>query len=98
MQFPSGISAVTLNGGRTDHRILPAHEGQHVIRWFIHDPWAMFGKGDDLDIPNQWIHNALAGLERVRVCSDHPDDLRIRMQDQRPVRWLATARNTHITP
>ena len=38
MKFESGVSAVTLAGGRTHHRILPAQEGQHAIRWFIHDP------------------------------------------------------------
>jgi hypothetical protein len=65
MKFPDGISAVTLAGGRTYHRMLPAHEGQHVIRWFIHDPWSMFTKGSEFDIRHSWIHSALAGLERV---------------------------------
>ncbi|KAJ7354054.1 hypothetical protein DFH08DRAFT_854147 [Mycena albidolilacea] len=65
MHFSPGVSAVTLNGGRTYHRILPAHEGQHAIRWFIHDPHAMFARGDDLQIPQAWINSALAGLERV---------------------------------
>ncbi|KAJ7867245.1 hypothetical protein B0H14DRAFT_2731535 [Mycena olivaceomarginata] len=49
MKFSPGVSAVTLAGGRTYHRILPSHEGQHALRWFIHDPVAMFAKGDDLD-------------------------------------------------
>jgi hypothetical protein len=65
MKLPDGISAVTLAGGRTYHRMLPAHEGQHAIRWFIHDPWSMFTKGSEFDIPHSWIHSALAGLERV---------------------------------
>ncbi|KAJ6524072.1 hypothetical protein DFH09DRAFT_804860, partial [Mycena vulgaris] len=65
MKFPDGIAAVTLAGGRTYHRLLPAHEGQHAIRWFIHEPWAMFAKGDELNIPYSWINSALAGLERV---------------------------------
>lgn len=38
MKFSPGVSAVTLAGGRTYHRILPAHESQYAIRWFIHDP------------------------------------------------------------
>ncbi|KAJ6532576.1 hypothetical protein B0H19DRAFT_1272836 [Mycena capillaripes] len=65
MKFPDGVAAVTLAGGRTYHRMLPAHEGQHAIRWFIHDPWAMFMKGVEFDIPSSWINSTLAGLERV---------------------------------
>ncbi|KAJ7940108.1 hypothetical protein B0H13DRAFT_1850298 [Mycena leptocephala] len=65
MKFPDVVAAVTLAGGRTYHRLLPAHEGHHAIRWFIHDPWAMFAKGDELKIPSSWIHSALAGLEKV---------------------------------
>ncbi|KAJ7925383.1 hypothetical protein B0H13DRAFT_1510214, partial [Mycena leptocephala] len=65
MKFPDGVAAVTLAGGRTYHQMLPAHEGQHAIRWFIHDPWAMFMKGAEFDIPNSWINSTLAGLERV---------------------------------
>ncbi|KAJ7840780.1 hypothetical protein B0H13DRAFT_146965 [Mycena leptocephala] len=48
MQFSSGISAVTLNGGRTYHRMLPAHEGQHAIRWFIHDSQAFLRRHKSL--------------------------------------------------
>ncbi|KAF8174193.1 hypothetical protein K438DRAFT_1771788 [Mycena galopus ATCC 62051] len=65
MKFPDGISAVTLSGGRTYHRMLPAHEGQHAIRWFIHDPAAMFLKGAEMDILDSWINETLAGLQRV---------------------------------
>jgi hypothetical protein len=65
MKFPDGVSAVTLAGGRIYHRMLPAHEGQHAIRWFIHDPWAMFQKGAEFDIPNSWISGTLAGLKQV---------------------------------
>ncbi|KAJ7694291.1 hypothetical protein B0H14DRAFT_3044173 [Mycena olivaceomarginata] len=54
MKFSPGVSAVTLVGGR-----------QHTLQWFIHDPLAMFAKGDELEIPYQWINSALAGLERV---------------------------------
>jgi hypothetical protein len=31
MKFPDGVAAVTLAGGCTYHRMLPAHEGQHAI-------------------------------------------------------------------
>lgn len=65
MHFPSGISCVTLAGGRTYHRIIPAEEGAHPIRWFLHDPWALFKNGSDNSISNDWVHSALAGLERV---------------------------------
>ncbi|KAJ7934084.1 hypothetical protein B0H13DRAFT_1855559 [Mycena leptocephala] len=61
MKFPAGIASVTLAGGRTYHRILPAHEGQHAIRWFIHDPWGMIMKGAEFEIPHTWIQTTLAG-------------------------------------
>lgn len=77
MHFSPGVSAVTLNGGRTYHRILPAHEGQHAIRWFIHDPHAMFAKGDDLQIPHEWINRALAGLERVNPFISELENLNV---------------------
>ncbi|KAJ7713032.1 hypothetical protein B0H14DRAFT_2226165, partial [Mycena olivaceomarginata] len=67
MKFSPGVSAVTLASGHIYHRILPSHEGQHALRWFIHDPLAMFAKGDELNIPYQWINSALAGLERVNL-------------------------------
>ncbi|KAJ6583351.1 hypothetical protein DFH09DRAFT_842837, partial [Mycena vulgaris] len=65
MKFDPGVSAVTLAGGLTYHRILSAKEGQHAIRWFIHDPQAMFSRGDEFKIPQSWIQDTLAGLERV---------------------------------
>ena len=77
MKFPSGVSAVTLAGGRTYHRILPAHEGQHAIRWFIHDPLALFAKGNELEIPYQWINSALAGLERVNPFISELENLNV---------------------
>jgi hypothetical protein len=63
MKFEPGVSAVTLAGGRTYCRLLPAHEGQHAIRWFIHDPAGMFTKGTELEIPRSWINSTLAGLQ-----------------------------------
>jgi hypothetical protein len=65
MKFGPGLSAVTLNGGCTYHRILSAREGQHAIRWFIHDPSAFFEQGEKFGIPRAWIDATLAGLNRV---------------------------------
>ncbi|KAJ7304885.1 hypothetical protein DFH08DRAFT_614804, partial [Mycena albidolilacea] len=65
MKFGPGVSAVTLNGGRTYHRIFSATEGQHAIRWFIYDPSAMVTHGNTRQIPDAWITAALAGLRRV---------------------------------
>jgi hypothetical protein len=65
MKFPDGISAVTLAVGRTYHRMLTSHEGQHAIRWFIHDPAYIFTKGGEMHIPDSLINRTLAGLERV---------------------------------
>ncbi|KAJ7936585.1 hypothetical protein B0H13DRAFT_2303632 [Mycena leptocephala] len=31
----------------------------------IHDPWAMFAKAAEMNIPDAWINSTLAGLERV---------------------------------
>ncbi|KAJ6524421.1 hypothetical protein DFH09DRAFT_1096109 [Mycena vulgaris] len=76
-KFPSGVSAVTLNRGQTYHRILPAHEGQHAVRWFIHNPLAMLAKGSDLEIPFHWINSALAGLERVNPFISELENLNV---------------------
>lgn len=76
MKFTSGVSAVTLKGGRTYHRILPAEDGQHAIRWFIHDPAALFAKGDEQQIPKTWIDSVLAGLRRVNPFIDKLESLR----------------------
>ncbi|KAJ7900536.1 hypothetical protein B0H13DRAFT_1582729, partial [Mycena leptocephala] len=77
MKFSPSVAAVTLNGGRTYHRLLPAHEGEHAIRWFIHDPLAMFSKGQSMDIPSQWVDTTLAGLERVNPYISHLEDLNV---------------------
>jgi hypothetical protein len=77
MKFSPGVSAVTLAGGRTYNRILPAHEGQHVLRWSIHDPLAIFSKGSDFDIPYLWVNSALAGLERVNPFISQLENLNI---------------------
>jgi hypothetical protein len=44
---------------------LSAREGQHAIRWFIHDPSAFFEEGEKFEIPRAWIDATLAGLNRV---------------------------------
>lgn len=89
MKFPDGVAAVTLAGGRTYHRMLPAHEGQHAIRWFIHNPWVMFAKGTEMDIPDSWVSSTLAGLERVNPfiaelenlnCYDDEDDIALHIE------------------
>ncbi|KAJ6549538.1 hypothetical protein DFH09DRAFT_988905, partial [Mycena vulgaris] len=79
MKFDPGVSAVTLAGGRTYNRILSAKEGQHAIRWFIHDPKAIFSRGDEFKIPQSWIQDTLAGLERVNPFV--PELQRLRRQD-----------------
>ncbi|KAK0433783.1 hypothetical protein EV421DRAFT_1842712 [Armillaria borealis] len=65
MHFKSGVAAVTLNGGRTYHRLIPAQEGQHAIRWFLHEPGQRYVQGAEQSIPKNWIDAALAGLQRV---------------------------------
>ncbi|KAJ6567977.1 hypothetical protein DFH09DRAFT_887967, partial [Mycena vulgaris] len=77
MKFSPGVAAVTLNGGHTYHRLLPAHEGEHAIRWFIHDPLAMFAKGQSMNIPSQWVDATLAGLERVNPYISQLQDLNV---------------------
>ncbi|KAK0447561.1 hypothetical protein EV421DRAFT_1697696, partial [Armillaria borealis] len=65
MHFKTGVAAVTLNGGRTYHCLIPAHEGQHAIRWFLHEPGMLYSQGADQSIPKNWIDATLAGLQRV---------------------------------
>jgi hypothetical protein len=60
MKFADNVAAVTLAGGRTYHRMLAAHEGQHAFRWFIHYPCAMFKKGTGMYIPNSVLLLALS--------------------------------------
>jgi hypothetical protein len=75
MKFEPRVSAVTLAGGRTYYRLLPAHEGQHAICWFIHDPAGMFTKGMELDIPRSWINSTLTGLQTVNPFIDKLENL-----------------------
>jgi hypothetical protein len=64
MKF-GGVSAVTLNGNQTYHRIFPVNESQHAICWFIYNPSAMVAQGKTFQIPEAWIAATLAGLQRV---------------------------------
>lgn len=77
MKFGPGIAAVTLAGGRTYHRILPADSGEHAIRWFIHDPDTLFRKAQELEIPNSWIDSVLQGLRRVNPFVGKLESLRV---------------------
>ncbi|KAJ6449547.1 hypothetical protein C8R45DRAFT_1114600 [Mycena sanguinolenta] len=53
-----------------------AHEGQHAIRWFIHDPNTLFTQGEDQNIPRAWIDSVLAGLRRVNPFINKLESLR----------------------
>lgn len=75
--FNSGVAAVTLAGGRTYHRMIPATEGEHAIRWFIYDPSVLFSCGVQFNIPQSWIKSAIQGLERVNPYVRHLDRLRV---------------------
>jgi hypothetical protein len=65
MTFPSGLSSVTLQSGRTYHRLLPADEAEHPLRWLIYDTDALRVHGRELKLDSAWIAAALAGLRRV---------------------------------
>ncbi len=76
MHFKAGVAAVTLKGGRTYHRLIPAHEGEHAIRWFLHEPGTLYIKGEEHSIPREWIAAALTGLERVNPFIKELENLR----------------------
>jgi hypothetical protein len=71
--------------------MLPAHEGQHAIWWFIHDPWAMFMKGSEFNIPHSWINSTLVGLEHVNPFMSWA----WKVQYLRWQRWNCTAHWAH---
>jgi hypothetical protein len=92
MKFSPGVSAVTLAGGRTYHRLVPTHEGQHALRLFM-ILWQYFPKAAILTC-------AFAGLERVNpfisqlenINVYHDDDdvaLQLRYSDARPSSGIA---------
>ncbi|KAJ6517417.1 hypothetical protein C8R47DRAFT_1205642 [Mycena vitilis] len=62
MKFPTGVSSVTLNGGRTYHRLIPNSEGDHAMRWFIHDPSTFQQTATTLSVPAGWSDIILSGL------------------------------------
>ncbi len=82
MHFKTGVAAVTLNGGRTYHRLIPAQEGQHAIRWFLHEPGSRYLQGVEQSIPENWIDAALAGLLRVNPFVKELQNLRTHDDDQ----------------
>jgi hypothetical protein len=65
MKFPSGLSSVTLNGGRTYHQLFAADQADHPLRWFVHDMEALRTRSRELELPSMWVEHALAGLRRV---------------------------------
>jgi hypothetical protein len=74
IKFPDGISAVTLAGGRTYHRMLPA---MRVCMRFdgLFTILGPRSRRDQVGIPHFWIHSALAGLERVNPFIAEPEKL-----------------------
>ncbi|KAK0430771.1 hypothetical protein EV421DRAFT_1691986, partial [Armillaria borealis] len=82
MHFKTGVAAVTLNGGRTYHRLIPAQEGQHAIRWFLHEPGSRYLQGVEQSIPKNWIDAALTGLHRVNPFVKELQNLRTHDDDQ----------------
>jgi hypothetical protein len=82
MHFDSGVSAVTLSGGRTYHRMIPATEGQHAIRWFIYDPSTFFSQAKERNIPHNWIESAQQGLRRINPYVQNLDCLRVKSDDE----------------
>jgi hypothetical protein len=81
MHFDSGISAVTLAGGWTYHRLIPATEGQHAIRWFIYDPATFLSEGLRNNIPSSWIQSAQQGLQRVNPYVQNLESLRVSSEE-----------------
>jgi hypothetical protein len=81
VHFDYGVSAITLSGGRTYHRMIPATEGEHVIRWFIYDPSIFFSQGSEYDIPHRWIESAQQGLRRINPYIKNLDCLRVTSDD-----------------
>jgi hypothetical protein len=65
MKFDSGIAAVTLAGGRTYHRMIPADTGEHPLRWMIYDVDALHSQGHELQLNGAWVTAALEGLQAV---------------------------------
>lgn len=82
MHFKTGVVAVTLNGGWTYHCLIPAHEGQHAIWWFLHEPGMLYSQGTDQSIPKNWINTALAGLQRVNPFIRELQNLRTHDDEQ----------------
>jgi hypothetical protein len=94
MRWEEGISAVTLKGGRTYHRLIPAEEGEHAIRWFLYDPMAIHTAGVKHDLPHGWLQRILTGLrntnpfinqlENLAVAAAVSDDKELSLQLDEP--------------
>lgn len=63
--FRTGVAPVTLNGGRTYHRILPSEDGSHAIRWFLFDAQAMFTSAAERQVPPEWVRVVRDVVARV---------------------------------
>jgi hypothetical protein len=77
LHWSTGKAAVTLAGGRTYHRILPSHEGEHAIRWFLYDMQALRENANQQKLPESWIAAALAGLRRVNPFVERLEQLAV---------------------
>jgi hypothetical protein len=77
MHWEEGISAVTLKGGRTYHRLIPAEEGEHAIRWFLYDPMAVHVVGASRNLPVGWLDSILSGLKRVNPFINELENLTV---------------------
>jgi hypothetical protein len=81
MKFESGISSVTLAGGRTYHRLIPADSGEHPLRWLIYDMSMLHSQGEKLELSQEWISAALAGLQRVNPFISKLANLAVESED-----------------
>ncbi|KAJ7875090.1 hypothetical protein B0H13DRAFT_2550417 [Mycena leptocephala] len=75
VHFEREVAAVTLNGGRTYHRLIPTTEGKHAIRWFLHDSSQFAEAGRSRSLPNGWTDQILAGLCRINPFIDKLESL-----------------------
>jgi hypothetical protein len=75
MKFDHGISAVSLQGGRTYHRIIPAEDGDHPLRWMVYDMPALLAHGHEQALAPSWVTAALSGLRRVNPFIRELDNL-----------------------
>jgi hypothetical protein len=65
MKFDSGVASVTLAGGRTYHRMIPADSGEHPLRWMVYDMETLRSEGTRMELSDAWVSAALEGLQAV---------------------------------